>query len=182
MLIINSDENLLLTIIYSLIILGILIYIFLKFIVMSIIAGVFNYYDFEKLNVIKFITYISCLISAIYTLKIKSEISQTYLHKEVIFIAYAILVFSTLKYVTEVYKATLNLKIVTAENYIINIDNGLITPYGAIEQIKNNENITNQRRFEIIEALENKYKDILEEGDRNHEMLMEYYRKNKDKY
>ncbi|WP_152556946.1 hypothetical protein [Flavobacterium sp. 83] len=112
----------------------------------------------------------------------KYEICQTYLHKEVIFISFSILVISTLKFITEVYTATLNLKLITTENYIKIIDNGLITPYEAIEQIKNNENITNQKRFEIIEVLENKYKDILEEGDRNHEMLMQYYRKNKDQY
>lgn len=180
-LIINPNENLLLTIIYSLIMLAVINYVLLKFIVMSMIAGIFNYFDFQKLNVIKFITYISCLTSAIYVLKIKSEICQTYLHKEVIFISYTILVFSTLKFVTEVYKATLNLKGVTTENYIINIDNGIITPYEAIEQIKNNGNITNQRRFEVIEALENKYKYILEEGDRQSEIFMDYYRKNKDK-
>lgn len=181
-LIISSNENLVLTILYSILIIVILNYIFLKFITMTIIAGLFNYYDFTKLNAIKFVTYISCLISAFYALKIKNEICQTYLHKEVIFIAYAILVFFTLKFITKVYRATLNLKVVTKESYIINIDNGLITPYEAIEQIKNNNNITNQKRFEIIEALENKYKDILEEGDRNHEMLMDYYRKNKDRY
>lgn len=180
-LIINPNENLLLTIIYSIIILAIINYIFFKFIVMTIIAGIFNYYNFEKLNVIKFVTYISSLISVIYVLKMKFEICQTYLYKEVIFIAFTILVISTLKFITEVYTATLNLKLITTENYIMTIDNGLITPYEAIEQIKNNENITNQKRFEIIEVLENKYKKILEEGDRNQEMLMEYYRKNKDK-
>jgi hypothetical protein len=128
-LIINPNETLLLTIIYSLIILAILNYIYLKFIVMSIVAGIFNYFDYEKLNVIKFVTYISFLISVTFVLKMKYEICQTYLHKEVVFITFIILVISTLKFITEIYIATLNLKLITSENYIMIIDNGQITPY-----------------------------------------------------
>lgn len=181
-LLINPNENLILTFIYSVLIFGILNFTVLRFVVMTIIAGLFNYFDFEKLNIIKFTTYISCLIIASYTFIIKREITKDYIQNDTIYIGYALLVFSTLKFITKVHKVTLNLKAITAENYILSIDNGIITPYQAIEQIKYNSHITNQKRFEIIEVLKIKYKEILEEGDRNHEILLDYYRKNKDKY
>lgn len=169
-LIINPNENLLLTIIYSLIILAITNYIFLKFIVMTIIAGIFNYYDFEKLNKIKYLTYISCLISAFLLLEQKNELCQVYQNKEIIFISYTLLVFSTLKFINEVNKVTLNLKLINADYYFELIElRKSITYFEAFDQIDKNSFITNDKKMEITTMLKNKYNllsDIEKEQDR----------------
>lgn len=168
-LIINPNENLLLTIIYSLIILAIINYIFLKFIVMTIVAGIFNYYDFEKLNIVKYITYISCLISAFMLIEKKNELFQVYLNKEIIFISYGLVVLSTLKFINEVNKVTLNLKIINADNYIKLIEEEEIMSYNeAFVQIENNTFITNEKKREILSILLNKY-ELLSEEEKNYD-------------
>jgi hypothetical protein len=169
-LIINSNENLLLTILYSLIILGIINYVFLKFIVMTIIAGIFNCFDFEKINKIKYITYISCVISALLLFEKKKELFQVYQNKEVIFIYYTLIVFSTLKFIFEVNKETLNLKL-NADYYseLIEIKKS-ISYWEAFELIEKNSFIPIIKKIEIRTILENKYKllsDIEKERDKN---------------
>lgn len=168
-LIINPNENLLLTILYSLIILGIINYVFLKFIVMTIIAGIFNYYDFEKLNIVKYITYISCLISAFMLIEKKNELFQVYQNKEIIFISYGLVILSTLKFINEVNKVTLNLKIINADNYIKLIEEEEIMSYNeAFVQIENNTFITNEKKREISSILLNKY-ELLSEEEKNYD-------------